>query len=185
MRRKLAVLLIMCFLLTGCGNTDRALSSAMDFRADLVQAGGCSFTARVTADFGESIQNFTMECRSDPKGDITFLLKEPETLEGITGTVTSEGGKITYDGLALDFGLLADGKVIPAAAPAILTSCWAGEYISAAGTEEDLTRVTYEKGFENKLVADTWFQNHVPICGEVCYNGTEILRIEITDFLLN
>lgn len=185
MRRKLAVLLMLCLLLTGCGNADRALASAIDFRAELVQAEGCSFKAVVTADFGESIQDFAMDCRCDEKGDMTFTLLEPETLEGICGQVTKDGGKIIYDGMAMDFGLLADGKVIPAAAPAILTSCWAGEYIAAAGTEEELTRVTYEKGYENKLTADTWFQNSVPICGEVCYNGTEILRIEITDFLLN
>ena len=185
MRRIFAVLMTACLLLTGCSSAEKAMDSALSFRSELIKAGGCSYTACVTVDYGSSVQEFAMDCRSDEKGNTDFTVVSPETLSGITGKITDTGGKITYDGMAMDFGFLADGKVIPAAAPAIAASCWAGEYISAAGQEENLTRVTYEKGFEEKLIADTWFQNHVPICAEVCYNDTEILRIEITDFILN
>ena len=182
MRLKLAVLLTICLLLTGCGSAENALSSAIEFRTELVQAGGCSFEAQVTADFGDTLQEFTLDCDADEKGNTAFTVKKPETLEGITGCAAEDGGKITYDGMAMDFGLLADGRVTPAAAPAILASCWAKEYIASAGMEEECCRVTYEKGFEKKLIVDTWFQNQVPIYGEVCYNGTEILKIEIADF---
>ena len=185
LRLKSAVLLILCLLLTGCSSSDDTMASAMAFRTELVQSGGCTFTAQVTADFGDSVREFAMDCCSDEKGNVSFTLKEPETLEGITGSVTDAGGKITYDGMSAEFGLLADEKVIPAAAPAIAASCWAGEYISCTGMEDELCRVTCEKGFEKKLIVDTWFQNQVPICCEMCYNGTEILKMEITDFQMN
>ena len=79
--------------------------------------------------------------------------------------------------------LLANGEVTPAAAPALTALCWSAEYISAAGYEDELYRVTYEKGFDEKtLLVDTWFKNEVPIYAEVCYNEQRILRLTITDF---
>ena len=59
------------------------------------------------------------------------------------------------------------------------------QYISSAGQEEERYRVTYERDFdEKKLFVDTWFENAVPICAEVCYNGQRILKLQITDFTL-
>ena len=117
--------------------------------------------------------------------DITVTA--PETLEGITAHVTGDGGKITYEGMSAEFGLLANGNVSPAAAPAITAACWQREYISAAGQEDDgLYRVTYEKDYDEKrLIVDTWFKNDLPIYAEVCYNNQRILKLTITDFALN
>ena len=43
-----------------------------------------------------------------------------------------------------------------------------------------------QKDFDEKrLVTDTWFENGVPICAEVCYNGQRILKILISSFTLN
>ena len=119
-------------------------------------------------------------------GTAKLTLLAPETIAGIAATVSDSGGKITYDGMSAEFGLLANGTVVPAAAPALTAECWASEYIAAAGYEEALCRVTYEKGFDEKtLLVDTWFENEVPIYAEVCYNNQRILRLTITDFKFN
>ena len=183
MRRFSAAILLLLFLLSGCTPQETALSPAIEFRAAL--ANGCRFHAQVSADFGETVASFAMDCETDSDGVLRLTVTEPETLSGITATVKNGGGTITYDGMALDFGLLANGNVVPAAAPAIAADCWLRQYISSAGYEDERYRATYERGFDEKrLFVDTWFENAVPICAEVCYNGQRILKIQITEFQL-
>lgn len=185
MRRLFAVLML-CVLLFGCTSEESVLASAIEFRAALVQAGGCSFCAEIEADFGNHIETFTADCDFSTDGTARLTLLAPETLAGITAAVTDSGGKITYDGMAVDFGMLANGNVIPAAAPALTALCWCREYISAAGWEDDIYRVTYEKDFDEKrLLIDTFFKNDLPICAEVCYNNQRILKLNISDYTLH
>lgn len=183
MRRWFAVLTICALLLCGCAGEEDVLEPAIGFRAALLQAGGCSFHAKIEADFGDTVEHFAVDCDYDADGTAKLTLTEPETLAGITASVTERGGRITYDGMSVDFGLLANGNVSPAAAPALTALCWYGEYISAAGWEEDLYRVTYEKDFDEKrLHIDTYFKNDLPILAEVCYNHQRVLKLEISDF---
>lgn len=184
--RRVFCFFLLCFLCTACASEEELLSPAIEFRTELVQAGGCSFTADVTADFTDSIQAFSLDCTSDDADRVYMTVTAPETLAGITATATQDGGQITYDGMAMDFGLLANGNVIPAAAPAIIHTCWTGEYISSAGQEGELYRVTFEKDFdEKKLIVDTWFEKSIPICAEICYNGERIIKIAISNFSFN
>ena len=188
MRRFAAIqiLLCICVLFTACGTESQTLSPAIEFRAALVRAGGCTFRAEVRADFGDTVASFCMDCDAEADGILRLTLTAPETLAGITATVTDAGGKITYDGMALDFGLMAGGNVIPAAAPALAVDCWIREYIASAGQEEERYRVTYEKDFDEKrLVVDTWFENGIPFYAEVCYNNQRILKLELSDFKLD
>ena len=177
---------MLCALLCGCASEESILQPAIEFRAALLQAGGCSFRAAIEADFGDRVEVFTVDCDLDEDGTARLTLIEPESLAGITCSVTDGGGKITYDGMSVDFGLLANGNVIPAAAPALTALCWREEYISAAGTEQDAYRVTYEKDFEEKrLQIDTYFKNDLPFFAEVCYNNQRILKLEISDYSLH
>ena len=183
--RRLFFTVLLCLLLclSACDKEENAVSPAIEFRAALVQADGCSFRAEIEADFGDFTQSFTVACETSADGTAKLTLLAPETLAGITATVSDGGGTITYDGMAAEFGLLANGEVVPAAAPALTAQCWAAEYIAAAGYEEELCRVTYEKGFDEKtLLVDTWFENEVPIYAEMCYNNQRILRLTISDF---
>ena len=169
MRRLAAFLIVFVFIigiLAACGTQEEPLSPAIEFRAKLAQSG-CTFHADVTADLGETAVQFAMDCAMDTEGTVRLTVTEPERISGITATVAADTGKLTYDGMALDFGLLANGNVVPAAAPAI-----AADY-----------RAAYERDFDEKcLFVDTWFENAVPICAEVCYNGQRILKIQITEF---
>ena len=159
---------------------------AITFRANLVESGGCRFTAAITVDYGQRVQCFRLTCDADGEGTAKITLLEPETVAGVTATVSDGGGRITYDGMALDFGLLADGQLIPAAVPSMLATCWMKEYISDAGQDETGYRVRYRKKIEEKeLYLDTFFENGIPISAEVCYNNHGILKIEISDFALH
>lgn len=162
------------------------LEPAIEFRAALLQAGGCTFHAKIEADFGDRVELFAVDCDCSTDGTARLTITEPETLAGITAAVTERGGKITYDGMSVDFGLLANGNVIPAAAPVLTALSWYGEYISAAGWEDEVYRVTYEKDYDEKrLQIDTYFKNDLPFSSEVCYNNQRILKLDISDYSLH
>ena len=108
-RRGCAVLMMcLCLLLGGCGGRSQGVSPAIAFRASLVQAGGCSFRAELTADYGDYVVPFTLDCETEVNGPTHFTVAAPETLAGITAAVDETGGTVTYDGLMMDFGLLAN-----------------------------------------------------------------------------
>jgi len=184
--RRIIIAFLLCLLCTACASEEEVLSPAIDFRAEVVQNGGCSFVAQVEADFGQTVQMFTLQCQTNENDELRFSVLAPETLAGISATVTEGGGTITYDGMAMDFGLLANGNVIPAAAPAIVSSCWTNAYIASAGNENSLYRATYEKNYdEKKLIVETWFEKGLPISAEICYNNERVIKITISDFSLN
>lgn len=185
MRRILGTVLL-CLLLWGCSGENVGMQEAVEFRSELVQAGGCSFQAQITAEFEQSVTEFSLDCQCSSEGTAQIVILSPESLQGVTATVTEKGGTLCYDGLAVDFGLLAEGKLAPAAAPLLLSQCWTSEYILSAGEQEGLCRVSYQMGYgEKSMNVDTWFENHLPIYAEICYNNERILKVSISEFSLN
>ena len=183
MRRYLAIVVLLVVLFSGCSEKDSHLSPAIRFRSELVQSGGCSFEAEITADYGTEIQQFRLLCDADAQGNVRCTILEPETLEGICAVVTEQGGKIVYEGLSVDFGYLADGTIAPAAAPAILLNSWLSGYILWGGEQEAIYQATYEEEIKGSFVkVESFFKNNLPFSAEVCYNGKRVLEMKITAF---
>ena len=55
----------------------------MKFRETLLAAQSCSFDAEITADYGDSLNQFRMGCQADSSGTIAFEVLAPETITGI------------------------------------------------------------------------------------------------------
>ena len=182
MRRILLLILILA-LLTGCKSEESILSRGIQFRSELLSAGGCSFRGEITADYGEEVSSFTLDCVADHEGNVTFCVVSPETISGITGVIDGNEGKVTYDGLQLAFPLLVYDRISPVAAPGIIVECWLKEFILSAGISQYIYRATYEKKIHgNALLIDTYFEKDIPISVELCYNGNRIIEMKITDF---
>ncbi len=159
------------------------MEQALSFRTQLIARGGCSFRAQIIADYGQEVQHFTLACDVDGEGQAAFTVKEPETIEGITGQMEGEKGSITYDGLQLAFPLMVRDQISPVSAPALVAECWIREFILSAGLSDGIYRVSYEKKINgNDLLIDTYFEKDIPISAELCYNGYRIITINITEF---
>ena len=180
--KKLLALFSCMLLLTGCSKNRDPVQGALDFRTALMEAGGCSFTAEVTAHYEDRLYTFTMTCVSDEEGT-RLAVTEPEILSGITAAVASDGTKLEFDGAILDFGSMSGGRVSPVEAPWILATSWTGAYISCAGPDGEQERVTYLRGYdEEELTVDTWLLDGVPTYGEVSCDGVRWLAVSISDF---
>ena len=184
--RKLAGLILCVVFLTGCMANHKALGSMMELRADLL-SGPCSFDAEVTADYGDKVYTFGMNCQGDSKGSLGFEVTAPETIAGIKGSLSGKEGKLTFDGTALTFPLLADGQVSPVSAPYLLLKTLQGGYVRSAGQDGELVRVTVDDSYEeDALQLDIWLDGeNLPVRAEILYDGRRILSMDIKDFHLS
>ena len=185
LRKKLALRLCTGPMLLSAGSAKRPAQPPLTFRTALLQSGGCSFTAAITADYGESAASFTLDCVFSPETGASVTVTEPESIAGIQAQVKDTAASVSYDGMQLGLGSLANGNLAPLAAPYVLGQCWAGEYIDSTGTEDGLLRTTYRMGYEEKeLVVDTWFSQEplTPVRAELSFEGRMVLRADISAF---
>ena len=154
----------------------------MDARSKL-QSTPCRFRATVSADYGEMIQTFVMDCETDKQGNVEFLVAAPESISGITGRLTAESGFLTFDGEVLAFELLADGQLSPVSAPWVLVSTLRGGYLrSAADTEQGLHLTIDDSFADEPLQVDIWLEGDVPAGAEILWQGRRILTLRVENF---
>ena len=182
MKRLLAILCLVVFL-TACSGKNEELDRAMGLRAKML-AQAVAFDTKITADYGDLTYTFSMHCQADTQGNMTFQVTEPETIAGITGTVSKEGGKLTFDGQALAFDLMADGQISPVSAPWVLIQTLRGGYLTSCNMENDRLRVSIDDRYEDDaLHLEVWLQSDdQPVCAEVYWQGRRLLTLEISNF---
>lgn len=183
--KRIVAICILLLMLPGCSRSRERIDRCMELRARLLRSA-CSFTAEVTADYGDKVYTFTMACTGDTQGNLTFEVVQPESIAGITGTVTGEGGFLTFDDAALQFDLLAEDTVTPVSAPWIFLKTLRGGYLTAAGEDGALLRVTIDDSFEDDaLQLDIWLDGeNIPVRGEILYEGRRILSLTVSDFTI-
>lgn len=140
----------------------------------------------VTADFGENTYTFCLVCEADKQGNVKFTVAEPESISGISGSIDGSGGKLTFDAAALAFSLLADGEVSPVSAPWLFLKTLRSGYMTAAGKEADMTRITIDDSYEaDALQLDIWLDtSDVPVQAEVIWQGRRVLSMQIRNFVI-
>ena len=171
-------------LLAGCTGKRDELDRAMKLRATLLGCLGCSFDVTVTADYGDEVYEFSMSCETGGRGDVDFTVTKPESIAGISGSIASGEGKLTFDDTALQFDLMADGQVTPVSGPWILMKTLLGGYLTAANEEDDLLHLTINDSYEeDALQMEIWLNDdNVPVCGEIFYEGRRIVTMTVENF---
>lgn len=182
--KRLAVFSIVLLMLTGCARSDGTLDRAMALRARLLGSSGCAFDAVVTADHGDKTNTFSVSCKADTQGNVDFTVKGPETIAGISGTISHEGGKMTFDDKALAFEMLADEQVTPAIAPWLLVKTLTGGYVTACGQDGERIRVSIDDSYEeDALHLDIWLgEGDLPVMADILYRDRRILSLKIDNF---
>lgn len=181
MKRVVAVLFCILFL-TGCSNSQ--LDEGLLFRERLLSAEGCTFRCQITADYGEELYTFDMDCVFDSQGNLSFAVMSPETIAGITGRISEEGGKLTFDDKVLAFSMLADGQFSPVSSPWILMRTLRSGYIHSAAQSQDGVKLCIDDSYEDDaLQIDVWLDSsNLPEQAQILWQNRRILSMCITNF---
>ena len=179
--KKVLPLLLAVVLLTGCSLTPKEVERALALRTRLLQASTCAFDAEITADYGEILHVFRMNCTVDDQGGVSFRVTAPESIAGITGTLSKQGGALTFDDTALYFDLLADQQLSPVSAPWVLMKALRGGNITSAGVEKGSLRISVDDSYEeNALNLEVWLDSEdIPQRADICYAGKRILSLNL------
>ena len=179
--KKVLPLILAAVLLAGCSQTPKEVERALALRTRLLQASSCTFDAEITADYGEILHVFRMNCTADAQGGVSFRVAAPESIAGITGTLSKQGGALTFDDTALYFDLLADQLLSPVSAPWVLMKALRGGYISSAGVENGSLRISVDDSYEeDALNLEVWLDSEdIPQRADICYAGKRILSLKL------
>lgn len=181
--KRAVCLMVLLVLLTGCAGKQGELDRAMALRSRLL-SHGVAFDAQITADYGDRTYGFAMACEADTQGNLTFTVTEPEAISGIRGSISAAGGKLTFDGEALAFGLLADGQLAPVSAPWLLLNTLRSGYLTNCTVEGDKLRLAIDDSYaDDALHLDIWLDaDDQPMRGEALWKGRRILTVAIQNF---
>ena len=177
----LALLTLLCAC---AGKAPDTAQQALTFRTQVLE-NDCAFDAKITADFEDSVAEFSLSCEHTARGGTELTILAPQTLEGITAQTDETGAKLVFDDTEASFGTLAGLGLSPMAAPQLITSAWESGYIAYTGTEDGLLRVSYTCGYgEDAYTVDTWFADGSPLHAEISREGWTAVQIDVAEFIL-
>lgn len=181
--KRIWILLLMIAMLCGCSGGSEQLDRAMALRGK-IQQKEVTFEAVVTADYGDKVHTFSMECHADTQGNLKFKVTEPENIAGISGTISKGSGKLTFDDQVLAFDILADELISPVSGPWVLMETLRSGYLTSCSTEGDLLRVAIDDSYEeNALHLEVWLDsNDIPKQCEIYWQGRRLLSMDVKNF---
>ncbi len=181
--KRIGVLLLIIAMLCGCSGGLEQLDRAMALRGK-IQQKEVTFDVAVTADYGDKVHTFSMECHADMLGNLKFKVTKPENIAGITGTISKGTGKLTFDDQVLAFDILADGLISPVSGPWVLMETLRSGYLTSCSTEGDLLRVAIDDSYaENALHLEVWLDsNDTPTQCEIYWQGRRLLSMDVKNF---
>ena len=160
------------------------MDTALSLRQRVLSAPGCEFDCEITADYGNIIYSFLVNCKFDDQGALTFGVIEPKSISGISGVISSQGGSLTFDDEVLAFPLMADGYISPISAPWVFMKALRSGYIhSCSASNNGFCIRLHDSYAENSLEMDVWFdENDIPFHSELLWQGRKILSLNVKNF---
>ena len=148
--RYMAVFLVLLILLTGCSPDSDSESAALSVRSKLLTSKECTFSTEVLADYGDSTCVFSTDVVVSRDSDLKFVITSPNTIAGITGTISKNAGEITFDNQVVLFQLLVDGQITPVCAPWLFYNTLNRGIIRSSGKTNEGEMVIYDDIFEGE-----------------------------------
>ncbi len=182
--KRIGAVILALVIFSGCTGKGDEMERCMTLRANLLACEMCTFDAKITADYGDAVQVFSLRCEGRSDGALGFEVLEPESIAGITGRFTTGKGELTFDDVALSFPLLTDDQITPVSAPWILLKTLLGGYLTACTMEEDLLRLTINDSYEeDALQMEIWLDSEDrPVQAEIIYDDRRIITMEVESF---
>ena len=170
--------------LCGCSGAHNEMDQALQLRRKLLESEGCTFTAVVTADYGDAVYTFTMDCAADKAGRVSFEVTQPESIAGVTGFFSEQSGALTFDDQVLAYPPLTDEQITPVSSPWLLIRTLRSGYLTSCGSTSEGMCIAMDDSYqENALHLDIWTdETNEPVRCEILYKGRRILSMRVNGF---
>jgi hypothetical protein len=171
-------------MMTGCGKGDHNVDRVLASRQKLLNANGCTFYCEIVADYGDSLYTFGMNCSVDKAGNLDFTVKEPDSIAGITGNISSKQAHLTFDDQVLLFEMMADGQVTPVSGPWLLMKALRSGYISACSMVDNGVQVYIQDSYEEDalMLEVSLTSSFIPELVQIVFDGKRILSLRVENF---
>ena len=179
-------ILLAAFLLTGCSATQQEISQAMELRRSILEAEECSFDAIVTAEYDDVFYTFQMSCRTDNSETLYFTVTDPQTIAGISGSISQDRSVLSFDDKVLAFPLLANDELTPVSAPWIFLCTLKGGYLRGYSEAENGICLYIDDSFEEDplhLEIEIGSEN-TPSSAQIFWQDRRILSLQIKNFTI-
>ncbi len=182
--KRVCVILLLLLFFSGCSGTDSDIDKALSVRQRMLKSGGCTFSCEITADYGEILYTFQLDCNADGNGNVWFTVVKPNSISGISGTIDANGGKLKFDDTVLGFPILSENLPTPVCAPWLFITALRSGYIRSCQEFTDGYQIavadTYE---EDSILINTRIDtNHIPFYCEMIWKGYRILSMSFSSF---
>ncbi len=175
----ISALMMTCVLLAGCGGRTQQ-EHFEDIRGPIAQAETVSFTATVTANFPQRVEEFTLHCLHQGE-DWTMTVLSPDLISGVTAHMTGTGSDVVYDGVMLSTGDLTNCGILPINAAALGMETLSDGYLSSTWTENGGLAVKLIR--DDTVTVTVWFdENDRPAAMELAENGAVKVTCTIENF---
>lgn len=183
--KRIFLIFIVMILLSGCTNGSDQMERALILRSRVQQAQ-VTFDVEMTADYGDKTYDFSMSCKGDTQGNLSFTVTAPQSISGISGTIAMGTGKLTFDDQVLAFEILSDGLLSPVCGPWVMLKSLRSGYLTSCGAEGDGLRLSIDDSYEDKaLHLDIWLGNEdTPKRCEIYWEGRRLLTMHVKNFVL-
>lgn len=185
MKRVVSLSFILLFFI-GCSKTKDRSSQAIALRQKILNAESCSFTAAITADYIDHIYTFRTACTSDHYGVMKFEVLWPDTISGISGSISNSQSSLTFDDTVLAFSPLADGYISPVCAPWVFMQALRSGYIhSIAETDEGMFLSIDDSYQDDAVQVDIQFdKKDNPLWVDFVYKGRRVISMAVEGFTI-
>ena len=182
--KRIFILVLSLLFLTGCSQENHEMNRAIGLRERLLTSGGFTADVQINVDYKDKLYSFLMACQGDNLGSIAFTVQKPDSISGIAGKLSADGGALTFDDQILAFPLLPDSRISPVSAPWLLVHSLRSGYISACGKDNDGLRIQIDDTYMGKkLQVDVWTSaQDLPIHAEIFYDGRRAVSIAVNNF---
>lgn len=180
--KRLAIALTMLIFLTGC-SADQEMEQALQLRSKLLSSQ-CSFRCQITADYIDTVEEFTLDCTMDSGGTVNFTVSQPQSISGVTGKVDGEEGALTFDDVILAFPLMADDRLSPVSSPWLLMNTLKAGYITAVTREGEGLHLTIDNSYaDDALTLEVWTDADGNLtAGEIAWKGRRVISMQVENF---
>lgn len=181
----ISVLTISLLLLGGCGERKAQMEEDFAaFRRTVAEAEHIGAQAELTADYGETAQDYTLSLSGDGNR-VEVEIIEPELLAGVKATAERGEAALSYDGVMLGAGALDEEGLTPVSALPVILDAMADGYVELLWTEGGYLTARLYAGEDS--VCTLWLnaETLVPSAAEIASDGCTVIVCRFTDWAIS